>query len=294
MPARDRRHEASAAYPEIEEWITFLDLEGKSARTLYAYERVTAPLLRSHPAKRLVEFTSADINDELRAIPPRSRHISRSIYNQLFEWAAFDERLDRNPMAKVPKMREPRRRQSDLFTDGERAQLEGLPLPDGPLWTLLFSTGLRRGEARRLRRGNIDIERATLAVIGGKGDKDRLIAVPPIALAAVADLDLLERLQPADHLWYRARYQVGDHRRRNDPIGDTTFETWYRKGIQQAGVRYLNPHQTRHTYGWWLRDQGFDIEERQLLMGHESIATTQHYYGHLTVADLADKVAALG
>src|SRR5262245_9838820 len=76
MPARDRRHETAAAYPEIEEWITFLDLEGKSARTLYAYERVTAPLLRSHPGKRLAEFTSADINDELRAIPPRSRHIS--------------------------------------------------------------------------------------------------------------------------------------------------------------------------------------------------------------------------
>ena len=294
MPSRDRRHEQSAAWPEIEDWLVYLDLETKSARTLYAYERSTAPLLRTHPDKRLADFTSADVNAELAAIPPRSRYISRSIYNQLFEWAELDDRLDRNPMGRVPKMREPKRRPSDIFTDAEVAALEALPSPDGQLFTILFKTGLRKGEARRLRRGNIDLDRATLSVIGGKGDKDRLIAVPPIALAAVADLDMLEWLRPDEHLWHHTRYPVGDRRRRQDPIGDTTFSTWYARRLEQAGVRYLNPHQTRHTYGWWLRDHGFDIEERQLQMGHESINTTQRYYGHLTVQDLADKVAALG
>ena len=38
----------------------------------------------------------------------------------------------------------------------------------------------------------------------------------------------------------------------------------------------------------------FDIEERQLLMGHERIATTQHYYGRLTVEDVARKIAEVG
>lgn len=74
---------------------------------------------------------------------------------------------------------------------------------------------------------------------------------------------------------------------RRDPIADTTFENWYRRGIKAAGVRYLNPHQTRHTVGHRLREQGFDIEERQLFMGHESIATTQKYYGRVTIEDVA-------
>ena len=45
--------------------------------------------------------------------------------------------------------------------------------------------------------------------------------------------------------------------------------------------------------GWRLRDLGFDIEERQLLMGHENPETTIRYYGHLTIEDVARKVAAL-
>jgi integrase len=75
------------------------------------------------------------------------------------------------------------------------------------------------------------------------------------------------------------------------PIGDTTFERWYRAALEHVGVRYLNPHQTRHTYGHRLRELGFDIEERQVAMGHESIRTTQHYYGRVTVEDVATKIA---
>lgn len=54
--------------------------------------------------------------------------------------------------------------------------------------------------------------------------------------------------------------------------------------VDRADVRYLSPHTTRHTY---------DLEERQLLMGHESVRTTQRYYGHLTVEDVAAKMRAL-
>jgi integrase len=77
-------------------------------------------------------------------------------------------------------------------------------------------------------------------------------------------------------------------------MGDTTFDTWWKRCIGAAGVRYLNPHQTRHTYGHRLRERGYDLEERQLLMGHESINTTQLYYGHLTIEDVAAKMSELG
>ena len=129
-------------------------------------------------------------------------------------------------------------------------------------------------------------------VYDGKGGKDRIIPLPPAALAAVADLDLVDELTPTSYLWY-SKPGGGRWRSHSHVIGDTTFEHWYRRGIDQAKVRYLNPHQTRHTYGWWLRAEGFDIEERQILMGHESIRTTEEYYGRLTVDDLTGKIAML-
>ena len=64
-----------------------------------------------------------------------------------------------------------------------------------------------------------------------------------------------------------------------------------RRTTATAGVRRLNLHQTRHTYGQRLRERGADIEIRQVLMGHESIKTTEHYYGRVNVEDAAAVIA---
>jgi integrase len=287
---RDLRHLSARAAPDLADWLVHLELEGKAARTIDSYTRAVAPLLRANPGKTVAEFTHTDVNDQLRLIPSRSRYISRSIYNRFFEWAEFDERTEKSPMGRVPKMREGRRRPKDIFSEAEMALLEGLPSPDGPLWTLLFGTGLRRGEARNLQRGHVNLSREQLAVYHGKGDKDRIVGLPLKARIAVADLDLFERLNADDHLWYTKR---GRYRRRRDPVSNSTFDRWYRLGIEAAGVRYLNPHQTRHTHGHWLRDQGLDLEERAKSMGHESTETTTKYYGRVTDLEVARKVAAL-
>ena len=288
---RDLRHMEARAAGDLADWLVHLDLEGKRERTLYEYSRKVAPLLRAFPDKHLAEITHTDINEALHAIPQRSRYISRSIYNSWFEWAFLDERIEKNPMVKVPKMRQPSRRPKDIFSEAEIALLESLPSPDGSLFTILFNTGLRKGEARRLRRDHIDLGRARLAVYDGKGGKDRLVPLSPTVLAAVSDLDLLERLDRTDYLWYTLR---GPYRYRRTPMADSTFDRWYRRALDASGVdRYLNPHQTRHTFGHLLRERGFDLEERQLLMGHEAVTTTQRYYGRLTIEDVAAKVAGL-
>jgi integrase len=289
---RDLRHEQAAAAQDLFDWLVFLDLQGKRPRTLYGYTREMAPLLRAYPELAFSEFTHNHINEQLRLKPARSRHQTRSIYSGWFTWGVMDGRLDHNPMLKVPQMKAPHQRPKDIFEREEIALLEALPSPDGQLWTILFKTGLRRGEARHLNRAHIDLNRARLVVHNGKGGKDRVVPMPPDALAAVSDLDLLERVGRDDYLWY-TKPGGGPRRHRTAPIADTTYERWYKQGITDADVRYLNPHQTRHTYGWWLRGEGFDIEERQLLMGHESIATTEHYYGRMSIDDVAAKVALL-
>lgn len=290
---RDLRHMDARSGPDLADWLVHLELEGKAERTLYGYSRAIAPLLRAHPDTPIDGFTHTDINDQLRLVPQRSRHISRSIYNGFFDWAENDERIDRSPMNRVPKMRHPKRRPTDIFSEPEVALLEALPSPDGELWMLLFGSGIRRGEARHLQWGHINLGRKRLIVYSGKGDKDRIVPLPMTVLTALADLDRFEGdLSPDDFLWY-SRPGGGRRKSRRAPTGDTTFEHWYKRGIEAAGVRYLNPHQTRHTFGHRLRELGFDLEERALLMGHEDSRTTQKYYGHLTIEDVARKVAAL-
>lgn len=287
---RDLRHMKARAAPALADWLVFLDLEGKAERTIYTYHRQLALLLRTYPDHVVEDFTHGDISAVLQQIPPRSRHITRSIINKFFEWAMLDERIDRDPMVRVPKAKHPQHRTRDIFTIPQIAQLEALSSPDGPLFSILFGSGIRKAEARWLQRRNIDLDRRRLIVHRGKGGKDRVVALIPSALQAVADLDILERLRPEDHLWY-SRPGGGTVLSRRWPIGDTTFSHWYERCLATAGVPYLSPHTTRHTYHELMRLAGLGLEERQLLMGHVSIRTTADIYGHLDFDAVADKLA---
>jgi integrase len=287
---KDLRHQQARAAGDLNDWLARLDLEGKADKTLYSYHREIARLLRAYPAHQLGDFTHSDIELVLAQVGPRSRHISRSIYNQWFEWATIDDRIEKTPMGKVAKIKHPPRRERDIFTLAEVAQLEALPAPDGQLFAILFGSGIRRMEARRLRRRHVDLARRRLTVYQGKGGKDGVVALLPSALQAVDDLDLLEGLGPDDHFW-ASRPGGGAVVERFRPIGNTTFERWYRRSITAAAVRYLSPHTTRHTYHELLRRAGLTLDERQLLMRHASIRTTADQYGHLDFDEVADKLA---
>jgi integrase len=288
---RDVRHLDARAASDLADWLAYLEVEGKADRSLYAYMRVIARLLVMFPEHELTDFTDANIERFLAGIPRPSRHIPRSIVSKWFEWAKLKRRITENPMDFVAKVRPPHHRPRDIFTVPEVAALERLSAPDGPLFSLLFGSGLRRSEAIRLRVEHVDLQRQQLIVLAGKGAKDRIVPILPAAAIAANDLVLLEGLNGADHLWYSVKGRGRISRR--DPIGDTTFARWYGARVKRAGVRYLSPHTTRHTFGHLLRDLGFDLEERQLLMGHEDSRTTQKYYGHLTVEDVAKKMRAL-
>jgi integrase len=286
---RDLRHMDARAASDLADWLVHLELEGKADRTLYEYVRKLAPLLREFPEKTVDQFTGDDVSLILTRTPKRSRHIIRSIINRFFIWAETQDRIEKNPMRKVPQIKHPSRREKTLFSIADVALLEALPAPDGQLFAILFGTGLRKAEARNLRRDAIDLDRRRLIVRQGKGGKDRVVALTPSAAQAVADLDLIEQLGREEYLWY-SHPGGGTVRSRRFPIGDSTFSHWFKKHIERAGVDYLNPHTTRHTYHDLLRRYGIGLEERRVLMGHASIRTTVDTYGHVTMDEVADQL----
>jgi integrase len=91
------------------------------------------------------------------------------------------KRITVSPMFAVPRIKTPARRATTIFTLGEVARLQALPSPDGGLFAIMFGSGIRRAEARRLRREHIDLPRQRLRVVDGKGGKDRDVALTPVA-----------------------------------------------------------------------------------------------------------------
>lgn len=292
-PTLDLRHRRTKAARECADWLAWLELEGKSPRTLDSYERTVAILLRTHPQKRLVEISESDLLHMLKRVPAASRRTRRAHLQSFFGWAYRNRRIEHNPLDRVPRVRRPPKRVVPTFTDAEVALLTALPSPDGALFSILFDAGLRKGEARGLQVRHVNLDRSSLVVYRGKGSKDRVVPMTRRLAQALAELFTVEGLNAEDFLWYsRPGGHARSHRHR---VGEGTFHRWYDAGLAAAGIEKAkrNPHATRHTMALrWLR-RGGRLETLQQVLGHESIRTTMDEYGHLDVTDIERDLALM-
>ncbi len=160
-------------------------------------------------------------------------------------------------------------------------------LRDRALLELLYASGLRISEALGLDAGDLSFVTESVRVVG-KGDRERVVPVGEVALAAVERY--LEAGRPGlaatAHGKVRSSSRVGPlflsaHGRRM-----SRMEAWraVRRSAQRAGItRHVSPHTLRHSFATHLLEGGADLRVVQELLGHASITTTQ-LYTHLTGA----------
>lgn len=289
-PLRDSRHREAAAARELEDWLADLELRNYAARTINSYGRTCAALLRAFPDKAFAEFTDGDVNQLLMSFPARSRHIYRSALEGWFKWGRLTRRIPSNPMELVASIRYKPVRAYDIFTDAEADALCSLPLPDGPLMTVLFWTGIRRQEARFLTVKRFDFDRRKVVVIeGAKGSKDRKVPMLPRVATAIDELITQEGLERDSFLWYDRPGGRPLRDRHEKAIGNTSFQRWWERSLKTAGVRYRKPHMTRHTFATVMYAQ-LRAEDVQHLLGHESVETTLGTYVHAGQEDTANRM----
>jgi len=168
-----------------------------------------------------------------------------------------------------------------VLSEAEMARiLDAIPvddpvhLRDRALFELLYSSGLRIGEALKLKTADVDIENRMILIRRGKGGKDR---VEPVSEAAVSFLKL--------HL--SAREDRKDEPVFKGVLGRLTSSTVndrFKKLAAAAGVvkKHLSVHSIRHSVATHLLERGADLRYVQELLGHESIETTAVYTHCLT------------
>ncbi len=162
-------------------------------------------------------------------------------------------------------------------------------LRDRALLELLYASGLRVSEALGLDTQDLSFEGGFVRVIG-KGDRERLVPVGDVALAA-----LRRYLDEVRAPWLAAALAAGRLQptagRRGGPLFLSTrgrrlsrMDAWrtIRAAARQAGLtERVTPHTLRHSFATHLLEGGADLRVVQELLGHASITTTQ-LYTHLT------------
>jgi len=194
-----------------------------------------------------------------------------------------------------------------------------------PLWHLLATTGLRRGEALGLRWQDVDLERGTAAVRqtvglertrGGtretfiqptvKNGRPHMIALDPGTVAVLrrhrADQDeqrrqLAERWTNLDLVFCRdAGWLAADSRPGLPLRGERVSALWRELAERTPEVPRIRLHDLRHTWATLALAQGVHPKVVQERLNHANIGITLDLYSHTTIGmdrDAADQVAGL-
>lgn len=133
---------------------------------------------------------------------------------------------------------------------------------------VLAHCGLRACECLELQYQDLDLPSQRLRVRQGKGQRDRIVYLSPIATQALAHY-LGGCSRPATAPLF------------STPAGKPISYSWLhqhcRALAQQVGIPDLSPHRLRHTLATQLLNAGMEITSIQKLLGHQHVTTTQIY-----------------
>ena len=152
---------------------------------------------------------------------------------------------------------------------------------------VLFSCGLRVSELVNLKISNIYFEEEFVRVIG-KGSKERLVPISSKAIKEIRywfmDRDKLKiKKGEEDYVFLNRR---GSHLTR------TMILIMLKRLAADVGIqKTISPHTLRHSFATALLEGGADLRVIQVLLGHESIGTTE-IYTHIDTSTLRQEILA--
>lgn len=261
--------------------------DGLSRNTIDAYRRDLAMLARwlhESATSALLTVDDAALSGYFSARHGQTRASSANrrlaVFRRFYQWALRERLIEADPCLLLRPAKQPPRFPKTLTEGQVEALLEApdtdtpLGLRDRTMLELMYASGLRVSELTTMKTIEIGLNEGVARVVGGKGNKERLV---PFGLQAG---DWLRRyLAEARPVLLAGR--ACDElfvTQRGEGMTRQTFWHLIKKHARAAGVHApLSPHTLRHAFATHLLNHGADLRVVQMLLGHADISTTQIY-----------------
>lgn len=275
----------------IKDFLSYLEsVRGYSEKTIISYRHDLMRLeeyLEKH-SMNYDELTFQDAKDFAlnlydqklsKATINRILSALKSFYTNLYETS----QIESNPFDRVIRAKQTR----SLPTVLSHQEIESIlnypvtdydSLTEVTMFNMFYSTGCRLSELINMNIKDMDIDHSRV-LVRGKGNKQRYVF-------------LTDRAKSFLNLYLPEREKVLE---RNNVISDILLLNSKAKQLPLSSVHVIfdkyrdklnltkkfTPHVFRHTFATHLLDNSSDIRVVQVLLGHESIGTTQ-IYTHIT------------
>lgn len=292
----------------IEAFLDTLRAErGAADNTIEAYRRDledASSYLRANKSS-LIQAGERDLSDFVRDLHARGMSaatVSRrlSALRRFFRFQLGDNERQDNPTSRLDGPAT-RRDPPDVLSRDEVSRIieaaqgtEPADLRTMCLVELLYGAGLRASECCDLPLSALPAPGATVLIVRGKGDKERITPLGRPALTALKDyMAVRERFLPksatrstAQRFVFPSRGSTGRLTRRR--LGQILEDLAMKANI---AIDRVTPHALRHAFATHLLSGGADLRAVQLLLGHADISTTQ-IYTHVVTDELRDLLEA--
>ncbi len=262
------------------------NVKKSSNNTLQAYQRDLQKFVDYLSDIEIDDFavvsseTVANFKIHLISIGLSSPSVSRTLSSMrgLYQFFVMNGISESNP-AKVIHNDKVEKKEIAVMTAKEVEALLSQPdcndikgIRDKAMLEILYATGIKVSELIGL---NVEDFNAQLSFIRcGDGDKERFIPIYPVAAKAV--ISYLEKSR---------KLLVSDNNERSLFV-NVTGEKMTRQGFWKILKAYavkanikktITPHTLRNSFASHLLENGADIHDIQVILGHSDIASTQRY-----------------
>ncbi len=227
-----------------------------------------------------------------KEVTARSQARIISGLKSFFSYLIFEDYRSNSPMELIETPRLGRKLPDTLSLYEIDSLIEAIDLskPEGErnraILETLYSCGLRVSELTTLKISDLFFEEGFIKITG-KGNKQRFVPIAELTQKYI----LIYRNLIRSHL----KIQKGHE--------DTLFLNRRGKGLTRAMIftiikdlavivnlqKVISPHTFRHSFATHLLENGADLRAIQMMLGHESITTTEIYV-HLDRKHLAEIV----
>jgi integrase/recombinase XerD len=273
----------------IKDFALYAQLEkGLSINTIKAYKRDLQKLQKWLDKNEMTDAPASISQDTLRSfiyqlaktVQPRSQARAISSLKSFFEYLILERYREDQPMTLIEAPKTGRKLPDTLTTKEIDLLISSIDrsTPEGErnrsMIETLYACGLRVSELITLKISDLFFKEGFLKVTG-KGDKQRFVPIGDYTI------EIIELYKNEVRIHVPAKPDHTDtlflNRRGAGLTRAMIFHIIKQQAIKAGIKKSISPHTFRHSFATHLLENGADLRSIQMMLGHESITTTEIY-----------------
>ena len=232
------------------------------------------------PIKISDETLQQFIYSVAKEVNPRSQARIISGLKSFFNYLVFEDYRNDNPLELIEAPKTGRKLPDTLSLQEIDALIENIDLSTNEgernraMLETLYGCGLRVSELISLKISDLFFDEGFIKITG-KGNKERFV---PIGSLTQKYIDIYRNAIRCNLNIKKGAEDTLFLNRRGNQLTRAMVFTIIKDLAQKMGLKKsISPHTLRHSFATHLLENGADLRSIQLMLGHESITTTEIY-----------------